>query len=187
MDGPRKPRDGVGLPSTLHAQRSELTRRNIGTCASGARPYIAPRREEKGWDLASWQRLRDWFEREFRGERRRKQGLRRSSIREVTSPARADGASRVPRPRRRGASTCSAEGRSATRSDPQHSHRRTSRPGQAAWGWKPELLIALPSDASVNRRRQEEERRESIPRLRVTDVRGPRAAYRAVPGASAFS
>src|SRR2546430_9015985 len=29
-------------------------------------------------------------------------------------------------------------------------------PGQAAWGWKPELLFALPSDESVNRRRSEE-------------------------------
>src|SRR5256886_16168954 len=36
-------------------------------------------------------------------------------------------------------------------------------PGQVAWGWKPELLFALPSDASVNRRRQDEERREQSP------------------------
>ena len=36
------------------------------------------------------------------------------------------------------------------------------RPGQAAWGWKPELLFALPSDASVNRRQQEEERRADV-------------------------
>jgi HSP20 family protein len=37
------------------------------------------------------------------------------------------------------------------------------QPGQAAWGWKPELLIALPSDATVNRRHQDEERREQSP------------------------
>jgi len=79
------------------------------------------------------------------------------------SPARIGGACRVPHPRRRGASTCSAEGRSAIRSEPQHPHRRTLRPGQAAWGWKPELLFALPSDASVNRWRQDEERREQSP------------------------
>jgi hypothetical protein len=46
-------------------------------------------------------------------------GARRSG---ELSPARTDGASRVLHPRRCSASACSAEGRSATRSDPQHSH-----------------------------------------------------------------
>jgi hypothetical protein len=79
------------------------------------------------------------------------------------SPARAVGASRVPQPHRYGASVCSAEGRSATRSDPQHPRWRTQWPGQAVGGSKPELPFALPSDASVNRRQREEERWTQVP------------------------
>lgn len=74
----------------------------------------------------------------------------------------------LPHPRRCGASACRAKGRSATRSDSQRSRRRTLRPGQAAWGWKPELLVALPRTGQSLRRWQEEEQWESIPWLRVT-------------------
>src|SRR5205807_7519272 len=46
------------LLSTDDAHRSDLTRRNIGTCAVFRAPYIdVTRVEGKGWDLASQQRL----------------------------------------------------------------------------------------------------------------------------------
>ena len=83
--------------STDDAHRSELTRRNIGTCAVLGDSYIPLTRVEgKGWDLASWQRPQRGFERKFRGERRRKQGLRRSSIRESLSGSDRWGQSRCP-------------------------------------------------------------------------------------------
>ena len=102
------------------------------------------------------------------------------------SPARAVGASRVPQPRRSGASACSAEGRSATRSDPQHPHWRTQWPGQAVGGSKPELPYRpterrISQPAAAGRRTE-----DASPRLRVAGVRSPRAAYRADPGASFF-
>jgi hypothetical protein len=71
------------LLSTDDAHRSELTRRNIGTCAVFRWAYIdRTRLGGKGWDLASQQRLQTESERKFRGGRRRNQGLRRSLIRE---------------------------------------------------------------------------------------------------------
>ena len=69
-------------------------------------------------------------------------------------------ASRVPRPCRSGASACSVRGRSATRPDSQRRHWRTSRPGQAAWGWRPELPEALPRMNQSMRRLREGEQRE---------------------------
>jgi len=73
------------LLSTDDAHQSELTRRNIGTCAVLGGPYIVPTRlGGKGWDLAFQQRLQTESERKFRGGRRCNQGLRRSLIREST-------------------------------------------------------------------------------------------------------
>src|SRR2546422_9411070 len=67
----------------IYAHRSELTRRNIGTCAVSRGPYIdVTRLGGKGRDLVSPLRLQDGSERKFRGGRRRKQGLRRPAIRE---------------------------------------------------------------------------------------------------------
>src|SRR5438105_1249722 len=107
------------LLSTDDAHRSDLTRRNIGTCAVFRAPYIdVTRFEGKGWDLASQQRLQVESERKFRGGRRCNQGLRRSLIRESTHRVGQLGPVALPWPRRNGASTCSAGGRSATRSDP---------------------------------------------------------------------
>src|SRR5262249_35159161 len=83
------------LLSTSDAHRSELTRRNIGTCAFFRGPYIdATRLGGKGWDLASQQRLQDGSERKFRGGRRRNQGLRRSLIRERLTGSDSWGQSR---------------------------------------------------------------------------------------------
>ena len=75
------------------------------------------------------------FERDIRGEGRRNQGLRHSLILVVT-PARAGEASRALHPLRSGASECSANGRSATRSDSQRSNGRTRWDGHPAWGSK---------------------------------------------------
>src|SRR5712691_231075 len=83
VDGRAKDRSPRGLRSTTDAHGSELTRRNIGTCALSASPYIdATRLGGKGRDLVSQPRLQDGSERKFRGGRRRKQGLRRPAIRE---------------------------------------------------------------------------------------------------------
>src|SRR5438093_11848643 len=83
VDEARNKLQKQSLLSTNDAHRSELTRRNIGTCAFFEHPYIdVTRVEGKGWDLASQQRLRLESERKFRGGRRRNQGLRRSMIRE---------------------------------------------------------------------------------------------------------
>lgn len=62
--------------------------------------------------------------------------------------------------------------RVSPRPDPTRS-ARTGEPcglGQDAWGWKPELLAALPRAYQSKRWRQEEEQRESIPWLRVADA-----------------
>jgi hypothetical protein len=132
--------------------QSRVSRRNIGACVVSTRSYIrlglhGGRVGILCLDYAPCDRLGG----EFRGGRRRNQGLRRPMIR-VATPTRAGEASRAPHPRRRGASACSAKGRSATRSDSQRSHRRTLRPGQAAWGWKPEPPIALPRTQQSRRR-----------------------------------
>ena len=99
------------------------------------------------------------FERDIRGEGRRNQGLRPSSILVIT-PAPTGEASRVLHPLRSSASGCSAKGRSATRSDSQRSNGRTRQDGHPAWGSKPGLHRALPSGESANRRQVREERRQ---------------------------
>src|SRR2546421_7601323 len=119
VDEARKKLQKQSLLSTNDAHRSELTRRNIGTCAFFSHLYIRiTRLGGKGWDLASQQRLQAGSERKFRGGRRCNQGLRRSLIRESTHRVGQLGPVALPQPRRNGASTCSAGGRSATRSDP---------------------------------------------------------------------
>src|SRR5437867_9448814 len=83
MHGRGNGRRRARLPSTCDAHGSELTRRNIGTCAVLRYPYIvATRLGGKGRDLVSQLRLQDGSERKFRGGRRCKQGLRRPAIRE---------------------------------------------------------------------------------------------------------
>src|SRR5947209_15963186 len=83
VDGRRNQQGGWGLVSTDDAHSSELTRRNIGTCAFRAGSYIVPTRlGGEGWDLVFQSRLQDGSGRKFRGGRRRKQGLRRLVIRE---------------------------------------------------------------------------------------------------------
>ena len=85
------------LLSTDDAHQSELTRRNIGTCAVLGGPYIVPTRlGGKGWDLAFQQRLQTESERKFRGGRRCNQGLRRSLIREQLAGSDSWGQSRCP-------------------------------------------------------------------------------------------
>ena len=83
------------------------------------------------------------FERDIRGESRRNQGLRLSSILVIT-PAQTGEASRVLHPLRSCASECSANGRSATRSDSQRSNGRTRWDGHPAWGSKPRPLPRPP-------------------------------------------
>lgn len=69
---------------------------------------------------------------EFGGGRRRIQGLRWLAI-PVITPFQAGGASRVLHPPRSGASGCSANGWSATRSDSQRSHLTN----QVGWAIRP--------------------------------------------------
>src|SRR6185312_9097116 len=104
------------------------------------------------------------FERDIGGEGRRNQGLRLSLILVIT-PARTGEASRVLHPLRSSASECSANGRSATRSDSQRSNGRTRWDGHPAWGSKPRLHRALPSGVSANRWQVREERRQQCPDL----------------------
>ena len=83
------------------------------------------------------------FERDIRGESRRNQGLRRSLILVIT-PARTGEASRVLHPLRSCASECSANGRSATRSDSQRSNGRTRWDGHPVLGIEDEALPRPP-------------------------------------------
>jgi hypothetical protein len=106
------------------------------------------------------------FERDIRGESRRNQGLRLSSILVIT-PAQTAEASRVLHPLRSCASECSANGRSATRSDSQRSNGRTRWDGHPAWGWKPRPRFALPSGVSANRWQGERRTAAAMPRLWV--------------------
>jgi hypothetical protein len=95
-------------------------------------------------------------------------------------PIRTAGASRVLHPPRFGASGCSAEGRSATRPDPQRLHGRTRRAGQLAWGSKLGPLFALPMGKSAFGGGHGEERRRKLrPQpVRVWDGRCSRKAGR---------
>ena len=147
----------VSYVSTCLPPKNAVTRRNIGTCEIVAGAYlIATRHLGSALRPVSQRQPSGGFERHIRGESRR---LRFSLILVIT-PARTGEASRVLHPPRSSASGCSANGRSATRSDSQRSHRRTRWDGHPAWESKPRLYRALPSGVPAKRRQVKEERRQ---------------------------
>ena len=152
-----EPRLGIHIPSRLR-QRNPNKIRHLRLARRCLSLFYALRWMRAGAPSLSdgWQ---SGFERDIRGEGRRNQGLRSSSILVIT-PARTGEASRVLHPLRSGASECSANGRSATRSDSQRSNGRTRWDGHPAWGSKTRLYRALPSGVSANRWQVGEEQRQ---------------------------
>ena len=143
-----KSRFDSGLDSTFFAHQNGVTRRYIGTCAILAQSYIGSiGGQEKGGNPVPEDALVAALEMENSGKVVYLQGLGRLTIRVITS-SWAGGASRVPHPHRSGASVCSANGRSATRPDRSARAGEPRGLGRAAWGWKPELLKALPRPIS---------------------------------------
>ena len=174
------------LVSTFVAHHSELTRRNIGTCAVFGGSYIlSTRRSGKGWDLAFRPRHCGGFERKIRGGRRRNKGSGARRSGRALSGLNSWGQSRAP------AAPIWCLGAQCGRSvrDPicpaaPALANLVAWPGR--WGIEAgapvrptERRISQPAAAG---RRTE----DASPRLRVAGVRSPRAAYRADPGASCF-
>ena len=81
-------------------------------------------------------------------------------------------------PPRSCASGCSAEGRSATRPDPQRSHGRTRWAGQPAWGSGTEALTCPPGGSTTTGGKTGEERRHKL-RLQSVRVRDGRCSRKA--------
>jgi len=152
---------GGGYESTSSVDPDDVTRIKSGTCEIIAGAYFSSHAlgRTRTETPSHGNGRPSGFKRDIRGEGRRNQGLRHSLILVIT-PARTGEASRVLHPLRSCASECSANGRSATRSDSQRSNGRTRWDGHPAWGSKPRPHRALPSGVSANRWQVGEERRQ---------------------------
>src|SRR6185369_6864667 len=127
--------------STFCPPCNRVSRRKSGTCAVFCSHYFAGALQRGTSQRSSLRRRHSGGN--IRGD---VWGARSSrvSLSLVITSARNGGTSRVFHPLRRGASECSAKGRSATRSDSQRLRERTRWDGHPAWGSALRPYLALP-------------------------------------------
>jgi hypothetical protein len=163
-------------PSTFSTRPDRVTRIKSGTCAFFYVPYLRLTTENEA------ELIRGCFDHLRFGQSAGVEAKGASCIRGFVDTGghsiRTVGASRVLQPPRFCASGCSAEGRSATRPDPQRSHGRTRWAGQPAWGSGTEALTCPPGGSTATGGKTGEERRHKL-RLQLVRVRDGRCSRKA--------